>query len=249
MLTQWFFKTSSWNPKCFLSPIICPGIISHIRIACRLVFIFILFLRRPIRRRKKHLKIHSQGCFFYFQRPIIFVMKKEGINVYLLLINIFQRFLSVTLNDTSLLLILDQNTFWQRNNVLKIHMDRHMCSEKRNLEWGHRPNLYTHPSPLKSQVERWCQLVLTAFHGLSGLLPLSENHIHLQWLGIKNSTGKNSPAVQKKWVWFLGQEDPLEQEMATHSSILAWEIPWSLAGYSAWGLKRIRHNLATQQQI
>ena len=79
-------------------------------------------------------------------------------------------------------------------------MDRHMCSEKRNLEWGHRPNLYTHPSPLKSQVERWYQLVLTAFHGLSGLLPLSENHIHLQWLGIKNSTGKNSPAVQKKWV-------------------------------------------------
>lgn len=118
------------------------------------MFIFILFLRRPIRSRKKHLKIHSQGCFFYFQRPIIFVMKKEGINVYLLLINIFQRFLSVTLNDTSLLLILDQNTFWQRNNVLQIHMERHMCSEKRNLEWGHRPNLYTHPSPLKRQSGR-----------------------------------------------------------------------------------------------
>lgn len=56
------------------------------------------------------MKIHSQGCFFYFQRPVIFVMKKEGINVYLLLINIFQRLLSVTLNDISLLLILDQNT-------------------------------------------------------------------------------------------------------------------------------------------
>ena len=54
--------------------------------------------------------------------------------------------------------------------------------------------------------------------------------------------------MQKKWVWFLGQEDPLEQEMATHSSILAWEIPWSRAGYSAWGLKKVRHNLATQQQ-
>lgn len=56
------------------------------------------------------MKIHSQGCFFYFQRPVIFVMKKEGINVYLLLINFFQRLLSVTLNDTLLLLILDQNT-------------------------------------------------------------------------------------------------------------------------------------------
>ena len=29
------------------------------------------------------------------------------------------------------------------------------------------------------------------------------------------------------WIWSLGQEDPLEKEMATHSSILAWEIPWT----------------------
>ena len=34
------------------------------------------------------------------------------------------------------------------------------------------------------------------------------------------------PAVQKTWVRFLGWEDPLEKEMATHSSILAWRIPW-----------------------
>ena len=32
--------------------------------------------------------------------------------------------------------------------------------------------------------------------------------------------------MQEKWVRFLGQEDPLEMEMVTHSSILAWEIPW-----------------------
>ena len=31
--------------------------------------------------------------------------------------------------------------------------------------------------------------------------------------------------VQETWVWFLGQEDPLEKEIATHSSVLAWEIP------------------------
>ena len=35
---------------------------------------------------------------------------------------------------------------------------------------------------------------------------------------------KNPPAVQETWVWTLGQEDPLEKEMETHSSILAWEI-------------------------
>ena len=34
------------------------------------------------------------------------------------------------------------------------------------------------------------------------------------------------PAMQETWVRFLGQEDPLEKEMATHSSILAWRIPW-----------------------
>ena len=39
-------------------------------------------------------------------------------------------------------------------------------------------------------------------------------------------TVKGLPAMQKTWVQSLGQEDPLEKEMATHTSILAWEIPW-----------------------
>ena len=38
---------------------------------------------------------------------------------------------------------------------------------------------------------------------------------------------KNLPAMQETWVRSLGQEDPLEKEMATHSSILAWKIPWT----------------------
>ena len=38
---------------------------------------------------------------------------------------------------------------------------------------------------------------------------------------------KNPPATQETWVRSLGWEDPLEEEMATHSSILAWEIPWT----------------------
>ena len=40
-------------------------------------------------------------------------------------------------------------------------------------------------------------------------------------------TVKNLPAVQETRIQFLGQEDPLEKEMATHPSILAWEIPWT----------------------
>ena len=42
------------------------------------------------------------------------------------------------------------------------------------------------------------------------------------------------------WIQSLGQEDPLEKEMAIHSSIIAWEIPM--------GLQRVRHNLETKQQ-
>ena len=38
---------------------------------------------------------------------------------------------------------------------------------------------------------------------------------------------KNLPAMQEAWVRSLGQEDPLEKEMAVNSSILAWEIPWT----------------------
>ena len=38
---------------------------------------------------------------------------------------------------------------------------------------------------------------------------------------------KRLPATQETWVRSLGREDPLEKEMATHSSILAWRIPWT----------------------
>ena len=40
-------------------------------------------------------------------------------------------------------------------------------------------------------------------------------------------TVKRLPAMQETWVPSLGREDPLEKEMATHSSILAWKIPWT----------------------
>ena len=55
-------------------------------------------------------------------------------------------------------------------------------------------------------------------------------------------TVKNVPPMQETSVWSLGQEDPLEKGVATHSSILAWRIPWterSLAGYSPWGCKEL----------
>ena len=49
---------------------------------------------------------------------------------------------------------------------------------------------------------------------------------------------KNLPAMKKTWVRSLGWEDPMEKEMAAHSSILAWRIPWTEEPgglYSPWG--------------
>ena len=53
--------------------------------------------------------------------------------------------------------------------------------------------------------------------------------------------------MQEKWVRPLGWEDPLEEGLATHSSILALEISWTeepagLVGYSPWRRKRVKHN-------
>ena len=52
---------------------------------------------------------------------------------------------------------------------------------------------------------------------------------------------KTFQPMQENQIWSLGQEDPLEKEMVTHSSIFAWEIPWteSLVGYSLQGHKRV----------
>ena len=55
---------------------------------------------------------------------------------------------------------------------------------------------------------------------------------------------KNLPAMQETGVRSLGREDPLEKEMATHSSILAWRIPWTgePGGLQFMGSQRVRHN-------
>ena len=61
------------------------------------------------------------------------------------------------------------------------------------------------------------------------------------------SVVKNLPAVQENWVQFLGWEDPLGKGMVTHSSILAWIIPWTEepGGLQSLGSQRVRHDWAT----
>ena len=55
---------------------------------------------------------------------------------------------------------------------------------------------------------------------------------------------KSLPAMQETWVQSLGQEDPLEKEMATHSSILAWRILWTEkpGGIQSMGSQTVRHD-------
>ena len=60
---------------------------------------------------------------------------------------------------------------------------------------------------------------------------------------------KNPSATQETWVLSLDQEDPLEKDMATHSNILAWEIPWTEepGRLQSVGLQRAGHDWATEQ--
>ena len=60
-------------------------------------------------------------------------------------------------------------------------------------------------------------------------------------------TVKRVLAMQETWVRSLGREDPLEKEMATHSSSLVWKIPWMKepGRLQSMGLQRVRHDRAT----
>ena len=57
-------------------------------------------------------------------------------------------------------------------------------------------------------------------------------------------TVRGLPAMLETWVRFLGREDPLEKEIATHSSILAWKIPWTEEPdkLQSMGSQRVRHD-------
>ena len=75
-------------------------------------------------------------------------------------------------------------------------------------------------------------------------------HYYRQRASLVAQLLKNLPALQETWVrslWSLGQEDPLEKEMATHSSTLAWKIPWTEkpGGLQSMGSQRAGHNWVT----
>ena len=76
-------------------------------------------------------------------------------------------------------------------------------------------------------------------------------YIHIYtyiWASLVAQIVKNLPAMQETQVPSLGQEDPLEERMATHSSFLAWRIPWTEepSGLQSMWSQRVRHDWATK---
>ena len=65
-----------------------------------------------------------------------------------------------------------------------------------------------------------------------------------RWPSSVAQTVRSPPTMWETWVQNLGREDPLEREMATHSSIRAWRIPWTddPHGLQSKGLQRVRHD-------
>ena len=66
----------------------------------------------------------------------------------------------------------------------------------------------------------------------------------LKWASLMAQMVKNLPEMQETWAQSLGREDPLEEEMATNTSILAWTVPWTEkpGGLQSMGLQRAGHN-------
>ena len=67
----------------------------------------------------------------------------------------------------------------------------------------------------------------------SELSKLFRQQERLSWASLVAQTVKNPPAMRETWVQSLGWEDPLEEAMATHSSILAWRIPMDRGAWEA----------------
>ena len=78
-----------------------------------------------------------------------------------------------------------------------------------------------------------------------------EEIIKLQAASLVAESLKHLPVMWETWVQSLGQEDPLEKEIATHPGILAWRIPWKgePGRLQSNGLQRVRHNWVTSLSL
>ena len=90
-------------------------------------------------------------------------------------------------------------------------------------------------------------MILIVLHHIINVLSATKFSICLymcDYDSLVAQTVKHLPTIRETWVRSLGREDPLEKEMATHSSILAWRIPWTeeAGRLQSIGLQRVRHD-------
>ena len=91
-------------------------------------------------------------------------------------------------------------------------------------------------------LQSWTQLKQLSMHAHMYIYMKSESES--EWASLVAQRLKPLPAMRETWVQSLGQEDPLEKEMASHSSILAWRIPWTEepGGLQSTGSQRVGHD-------
>ena len=79
------------------------------------------------------------------------------------------------------------------------------------------------------------------------LLKTLAGSYQITWASLVAQMVKNPPAMMETWIGSLGWEDPLEKGMATHSSILAWRIPWTEkpGGLYSMGLQRVGQDVSS----
>ena len=92
-------------------------------------------------------------------------------------------------------------------------------------------------------IDRWMVIDNMVYIGNVKLLSMKKNEV-MPFASVVAQRIKHLPAMQETRVRFLGWEDPLEKEMATHSSILAWRIPWTEepGGLQSTGSQRVGHD-------
>ena len=98
-----------------------------------------------------------------------------------------------------------------------------------------------------------CPLSVRAFSRVSNLAPFILHvltylvDLSIAWTSLVAQTVKRLPTTRETWIQSLGREDPLEKDMGTHSSILAWKIPWmeEPGGLQSMGSQRVGHDWAT----
>ena len=103
----------------------------------------------------------------------------------------------------------------------------------------------SHPeAPLATQHRAWHSINICTYFIVYKNYIYIYVCIYIIWASLIAQLVKTLPAVQETWVRSPGCEDPLEEGMATHSSILTWRIPWTEepGGLQSMGSQRVRHD-------